>query len=252
MKFACAKNSNGALRYVSRASGCKRTEKTITISDAAPIDVCVRARRSRSLPAGSTRFVDTAARCSRARSSKETALKVPGPKKLWFCALKKTGALRNVARSSRCSKKAELAVFVNKAKPVPAGGTPQGPAPNRAPVARDDADSTGEDAVKAIAPLGNDSDPDGNVLSVASVDGTGAAGGGAPRPAGTIGYDPNGAFEDLAPGETQTDSFTYRASDGSLQSSPARVTVTVEGVNDAPEPQASPGSAAYSEGDPPV
>src|SRR5215218_4482114 len=145
LKIACAANSNGALRYVSRASKCKRTEKAITISDSAPIDVCVRARKSRRVAAGSTRFVDAATKCSRARSSKETAVKVPGPKKLWFCALKKTGALRNVAGRSRCSKKNDIAVFVNKAKPVETGQptTPQGPS-NSAPTARDDGDSTGE------------------------------------------------------------------------------------------------------------
>ena len=254
MKFACAKNSNGALRYVSRASGCKRTEKAITISDSAPIDVCVRARRTRSLPAGSTRLVDAVTRCSTARSTKETAIKVPGPKKLWFCAVKKTGALRNVASRSRCSKKADLAVFVNEAKPMQPGPqvTPQQPTPNRAPTANDDAVATGEDAGVAIAPLGNDSDPDGNVLSVASVDGTGAAGSVSVSPDGTIGYDPNGAFEDLSPGETETDSFTYRATDGSLQSGPATVRLTIEGANDAPEPQTSSGSAAYTEGASPV
>ena len=145
MKFACAKHSNGALRYVARASQCKRGEKAITISDSAPIDVCVRARRTRSLPAGSTRMVDAVTRCSTARSTKETAIKVPGPKKLWFCAVKKTGALRNVAGRSRCSKKNDIPVFVNKAKPQPqpqpGPGTPQ--AQNGAPVARDDAVATG-------------------------------------------------------------------------------------------------------------
>src|ERR671921_2600410 len=65
MKFACAASSNGALRYVSRASKCKRTEKAITISDSAPIDVCVRARKTRRLPAGATRFVDAVTKCSR-------------------------------------------------------------------------------------------------------------------------------------------------------------------------------------------
>ena len=64
------------------------------------------------------------------------------------------------------------------------------------------------------------------------------------NPDGTVSYDPDGAFNDLAPGEDATDTFTYRASDGSAQSPSATVTVTVEGVNDAPAVAAGAGAPA--------
>ncbi|WP_299411911.1 Ig-like domain-containing protein, partial [Acaryochloris sp. IP29b_bin.148] len=43
-----------------------------------------------------------------------------------------------------------------------------------------------------------------------------------------------GQFEDLAVGETATDSFTYTVSDGNGGTDTATVTITINGVNDAP------------------
>ncbi|KZL18279.1 hypothetical protein PsWM33_04985 [Pseudovibrio sp. WM33] len=51
---------------------------------------------------------------------------------------------------------------------------------------------------------------------------------------GTFSYDPNGAFEHLAVGETATDTFTYTVTDSSGTSSTNTVTVTIDGANDAP------------------
>jgi len=51
---------------------------------------------------------------------------------------------------------------------------------------------------------------------------------------GSYDYDPNGAFEDLAVGETETDSFTYEISDGNGGTDTATVIVTIAGVNDGP------------------
>ena len=50
----------------------------------------------------------------------------------------------------------------------------------------------------------------------------------------TFEYDPNGAFESLAAGETATDSFTYAVDDGNGGTGTASVVVTIVGQNDAP------------------
>ena len=67
---------------------------------------------------------------------------------------------------------------------------------------------------------------------------------------GTFAYDPNGAFESLAAGETATDSFTYTVDDGEGGTSTATVTVTITGQNDAPVAVAA--TAAASEDGPVV
>ena len=74
--------------------------------------------------------------------------------------------------------------------------------------------------------LGNDNDPDGNPLS--AVLGSGPS-------HGTLTLNANGSFT-YAPtaNYSGSDSFTYRASDGTLTSNLATVTLTVTAVNDAP------------------
>ena len=100
---------------------------------------------------------------------------------------------------------------------------------NRAPTAAADAYSTAEDtALTVTAPgvLANDSDPDGNPLSAVLVSGPSH---------GTLTLNANGSFTYTpAANYNGSDSFTYRASDGTLQSSPATVTITVTAVNDGP------------------
>ncbi len=55
------------------------------------------------------------------------------------------------------------------------------------------------------------------------------------NPDGTWSFNPNGAFEDLGAGESEEVTFTYHAVDNSGASSAVRtVTITVNGVNDAP------------------
>jgi len=122
---------------------------------------------------------------------------------------------------------------------------------NPTPTALDDAEVTDEDTVLSDTVLGDngngvDSDPDGDVLSVSEVNGQPITSGSVitlPSGAlltinedGTYDYDPNGQFEDLAAGESGTDSFTYQITDGQGGVSEATVTLTVEGVNDAPIP----------------
>jgi VCBS repeat-containing protein len=98
-----------------------------------------------------------------------------------------------------------------------------------APTAADDTYTTDEDtALTAAAPgvLGNDSDLDGDSLS-AVVDSGPAHGSLALNADGSFTYTPAADYNG-------TDSFTYQASDGSLTSSPATVSLTVTAVNDAP------------------
>jgi large repetitive protein len=100
---------------------------------------------------------------------------------------------------------------------------------NSSPVAADDAYTVAEDAVLTIdAPgvLGNDSDPDGDALTAVLV--AAPANGSLTLNAdGSFAYTPNADF-------AGTDSFTYMANDGLVDSAPATVTITVNPVNDAP------------------
>jgi VCBS repeat-containing protein len=110
---------------------------------------------------------------------------------------------------------------------------------NRAPAAVDDAYSTAEDmALTVAAPgvLGNDTDPDGDSLS--AVLGSGPA-------HGSLTLNPNGSFAYTpAANYNGPDSFTYHASDGTLTSNLATVTITVTAVNDAPTAAADAYSTA--------
>src|ERR1043166_1689778 len=103
---------------------------------------------------------------------------------------------------------------------------------NRAPVAINDAYSLNEDTTLTIdspGVLANDSDPDGNPLTISS-----------PRPVsapthGTLTLNANGSFTYTPnPNFNGTDSFTYKATDGFNDSGLATVTLTVQPVNDPP------------------
>jgi uncharacterized delta-60 repeat protein len=98
-----------------------------------------------------------------------------------------------------------------------------------APVAANDSYAVNEDAtlnVTAAGVLANDTDADGDALSAILVSGP-SHGSLTLNANGSFTYTPNANFNG-------TDSFTYKASDGSLQSNVATVTVTVNSVNDAP------------------
>ena len=80
--------------------------------------------------------------------------------------------------------------------------------------------------VAAPGVLGNDSDPEGQALTTRLVAGPSN---------GTLTLNADGSFiYTPAANFNGTDSFTYRASDGSLDSAVATVTLTVRPVNDAP------------------
>ncbi len=104
---------------------------------------------------------------------------------------------------------------------------------NDAPVAADDAGGgygTSEELVFDTADvLSNDSDIDGDALSIVTFDGASAQG-------GTVSYNGDGTFRYTPPADFNgSDSFTYFAFDGTVDSvSQATVTITVAAVNDPP------------------
>ncbi len=114
-----------------------------------------------------------------------------------------------------------------------------------APVANDDTDTLSETTQAAGNVLANDSDGDGDALSVVAVNGQSAAVGqqitlasGATltlNADGSYDYDPNGAFDALAAGDTATDSFSYTISDGNGGTDVATMTLSIAGEDPAPE-----------------
>ncbi len=96
---------------------------------------------------------------------------------------------------------------------------------NPGPLAVDDSASTDEDVPVTISPLANDSDPDGDDLTITAADAVN--GSVVVNPDGTVTYTPN-------PGFNGTDTITYEISDGEGGTSIAEITVTVADVNDIP------------------
>ena len=118
---------------------------------------------------------------------------------------------------------------------------------NDGPLAVDDVAETDEDSAVSLALLANDSDPDGDPLSVTSVNGHAAgesfavtSAGGRTGTAtlsadGTLTFDPAGHFQDMGAGDLDTLSVLYQIADGNGGTSTARATVLVDGLNDAPD-----------------
>jgi YVTN family beta-propeller protein/VCBS repeat-containing protein len=106
---------------------------------------------------------------------------------------------------------------------------PKPPNPRQAPTAVNDSYATDEDTALSIQGPGlltNDSDPQGSALTAVLVS----------QPAhGTVTVNANGSFTYTPAADySGQDSFTYKASDGTFDSAPATVSVTVTAVNDAP------------------
>jgi len=102
-------------------------------------------------------------------------------------------------------------------------------AENAAPSAVDDAYDVDEDGLLAVDPpgvLANDSDPDGDSLTVELVSGP-TSGALTLNGDGSFSYEPNENYHG-------TDGFTYRATDGLADSNVATVALTIAAVNDAP------------------
>lgn len=100
--------------------------------------------------------------------------------------------------------------------------------PNAAPVALADRITVGAGQSADIVVTANDSDANGDELTVSAADATGSAGGTVSRGAGALRYVPAAGF-------TGTDTFGYTVSDGHGGTDTATVTVTVDaGPNRAP------------------
>ena len=98
--------------------------------------------------------------------------------------------------------------------------------PNTAPVANNDSATTNEDTAVVISVLSNDSDADGNSLTPAILMSP-AHGTASINANGTVTYTPAANYNG-------SDSFSYRASDGGLNSNTATVSLSITAVNDAP------------------
>lgn len=83
--------------------------------------------------------------------------------------------------------------------------------------------------------LSNDSDPNGDTLSIASVM-SGSYGFASANTDGTIDFTPS-MVDDLDDGDTRTATISYTISDGNGGQDMAQVTITITGVNDAPDVQ---------------
>ncbi len=97
---------------------------------------------------------------------------------------------------------------------------------NDAPGAAADGATTDEDTAVTVAVLANDSDVDGDALSVSSVT-QGAHGGVTINGDGTVTYTPDANYDG-------SDSFSYTISDGHGGTATATASITVNSVNDAP------------------
>ncbi len=118
---------------------------------------------------------------------------------------------------------------------------------NPAPTAVNDAGSATQDSGIEVSAangvLRNDSDPDGDTLSVGAVNGNAALVGNAVagdhggsftlNADGSYSFTPGEDFKYLVNGETATTSITYTVSDGEGGTSTATLTVTVSGADDA-------------------
>src|SRR5262245_6900701 len=114
--------------------------------------------------------------------------------------------------------------------PATAAKTYTPDSPNGAPIANDDAYATDEDTpLDVLAPgvLGNDSDPESDILSAVLVTGPAHAASFTLNADGSFAYAPEAAFGG-------TDTFIYHANDGTADSNDATVTITVNPVNDPP------------------
>lgn len=100
---------------------------------------------------------------------------------------------------------------------------------NSAPVAADVSGSSLEDASGSVTLSATDSDNDALTYSIASQPSNGTVS----QSGATITYTPAADF-------FGTDTFTYVANDGTVDSAPATATITVTGINDAPSFTAGP------------
>jgi Bacterial Ig domain len=112
---------------------------------------------------------------------------------------------------------------------------------DHAPVANNDTDTTAEDTADNIDVLANDTDADGDTLTISNL--SNPPHGTATVVSGEVHYVPDANYHG-------PDSFTYKANDGTLLSNTATVNVTVTSVNDFPT--ANDDFVTVDEDDPPT
>ncbi|MFT5526164.1 MAG: VCBS repeat-containing protein, partial [Pirellulaceae bacterium] len=105
---------------------------------------------------------------------------------------------------------------------------------NSNPTGVNDTAGTDQDTAIDIDVAANDIDPDGDALVISTINDFGTLGSVGPFTAGTITYDPNGEFDQLADGQLGSDSFFYIVRDNNGGFTSATVTVTITGTNDSP------------------
>ncbi len=108
------------------------------------------------------------------------------------------------------------------------------PAAPTAPVATDDSATTDEDSPVVIDLVGNDTDANGDALTVTAITNTGPALVLLDSTTGTATFDPTGTLDTIAEGGSSIETFTYDLTDGTFTST-ATVTVIVLGENDTPK-----------------
>jgi len=111
-----------------------------------------------------------------------------------------------------------------------------------APDAVDDAPKTDEDNSMTGNVKTNDTDPNGDTLTVSRVNGIATNVGQSSSTEkgalvklnsdGTFTYNPNKKFESLNDGQTTTDTFKYTVDDGKGNTDTATVTITIDGITD--------------------
>lgn len=133
----------------------------------------------------------------------------------------------------------------------------RGTAINRPPVAANDEATTSDVGDVSVDLLANDTDPDGDALTLVRLAGqsvsdgttvTLASGAQVTVNGGSISYDTNGQFDALADGENATEQFSYQIADGRGNTDVAFVTISVTGTNAAPN--AAPDTARTDAPDP--
>lgn len=126
---------------------------------------------------------------------------------------------------------------------------------NNAVLARDDIFSTDENAALVLATAdltANDSEFDGDALTLSDVSATSALGAVVTLENGTVRYEQGSLFDSLRAGESVTDTFTYTVSDGRGGTDTATVTVTINGVNDDPDIVSAAAASVEENSDEPV
>ena len=116
---------------------------------------------------------------------------------------------------------------------VAAAATIEVAAVNDAPIAVDEAVSVGEDGSAVVGVLDNDSDPDGDPLTITALSSSATVTATDNRD-GTITVAPTAAAQSLDDGETLVETVTYEIQDGNGGIATGSVTITIEGEKDAP------------------